>query len=51
MKFTKVPFGILAKDLERRYNVKIVIESKSLREEAFTGSFTPSIRYMMFCVK
>ena len=40
MKFTKVPFGILAKDLERRYNVKIVIESKSLREEAFTGSFT-----------
>ena len=40
MKFTKIPFGILARDLERKYNIKIVIESNSLQEEAFTGSFT-----------
>ena len=40
MKFTKIPFGILARDFERKYNIKIVIESNSLQEEAFTGSFT-----------
>ncbi len=39
MKFTKIPFGILARDLERKYNIKIVIESNSLQEEAFYGEF------------
>ena len=40
LKFTKVPFARLAHELERRYNVRIHIASRSLRNELYSGSFT-----------
>lgn len=39
IKFTKQPFSRLAKDLERKFNVRIVLESAILKNEIFTGSF------------
>lgn len=38
LKFTKMSFATLVKDLERIYNVKIKVESSSLLEETFSGS-------------
>lgn len=40
MKFTELSFDRIAKDLERKYNVHIRIESEKLRNEVFSGSFT-----------
>ncbi len=40
LKFSKQPFMSIAKDLERKFNVRIRIESDSLKREIFSGSFT-----------
>lgn len=37
--FTKQPFVNIAKDLERKYNIRLVIQSKNLQREIFSGSF------------
>ncbi len=42
VKFTEQPFPRIAKDLERKFNVKIQIESERLKKETFSGSFTSS---------
>jgi len=39
-RFNEQYFGQLAKVLERKYNVRIYIESERLKEEVFTGSFS-----------
>lgn len=39
-KFVEQSFLQIAKDLERKYNVKIRIHSKSLEKEVFSGSFS-----------
>lgn len=39
-KFTEQNFSQIAKDLERKYNVKIRIDSESLNKEVFSGSFS-----------
>lgn len=38
--FDLQPFPLIAKDLERKFNVKINIRSKSLEKEIFSGSFS-----------
>lgn len=40
LKFSEQPFMSIAKDLERKFNVRIRIESDPLRKEIFSGSFT-----------
>lgn len=40
IKFDELPFDRIAKDLERKFNVRIIIRSKSLPNEIFTGSFS-----------
>ncbi|WP_307984679.1 FecR domain-containing protein [uncultured Bacteroides sp.] len=40
MKFTKAPFSSLIKELERKYNVKLKVETSALLQEQYTGSFT-----------
>lgn len=40
IKFKDVSFESIAKDLERKYNVRIRIESAKLKKEIFSGSFT-----------
>lgn len=37
--FTKQSFVNIAQDLERKYNIQIIIKSKKLTQEIFTGSF------------
>lgn len=37
--FTKQSFAEIAEDLERKYNVQIIIQSKKLYQEIFSGSF------------
>lgn len=37
--FDEQPFPRIAKDLERKYNIHIHIESNKLKQEVFTGSF------------
>lgn len=41
LKFREQLFPCIARDLERRYNVQIVIESNLLKKESFSGSFLP----------
>lgn len=38
--FENLPFPQIAKDLERKFNVRINIESKRLQKEIFSGSFS-----------
>lgn len=40
LKFSEQPFMSIAKDLERKFNVRIRVESDLLRKEIFSGSFT-----------
>ena len=40
LKFSEQPFMSIAKDLERKFNVRIRVESDPLRKEIFSGSFT-----------
>lgn len=40
MKFSDQTFASIAKDLERKFNVRIRIESDRLRKDVFSGSFT-----------
>ena len=40
LKFSEQPFMSIAKDLERKFNVRICVESDPLRKEIFSGSFT-----------
>ena len=40
LKFIEQPFYRIAKDLERKFNVNIRIDSKSLNKEVFSGSFS-----------
>lgn len=40
LKFSNRPFRLIAKDLERKFNVPIRIESRTLGGEVFTGSFS-----------
>lgn len=40
LKFSEQPFVNIAKDLERKFNVRIRIESDLLKKEIFSGSFT-----------
>lgn len=49
MKFSKQPFTRLAKDLERKFNVRIDIESSHLSNEIFSGSFLQhhSLEYIL----
>ncbi|MEG1545022.1 MAG: FecR domain-containing protein, partial [Tannerellaceae bacterium] len=42
LKFTEQPFERIAKDLERKYNVTIRIESNLLKRQVYTGSFSAS---------
>lgn len=39
LRFDGQPFPHIAKDLERKYNIHIHIESNKLKQEVFTGSF------------
>lgn len=39
LKFSARPFPRIAKDLERKFNLAIRVESPALRREVFTGSF------------
>ena len=39
LKFSELSFADISKQLERRFNVKIILKSNSLRKEIFTGSF------------
>lgn len=40
LKFTEQPFDRIARDLERKYDVSIHINSESLKKEVFSGSFS-----------
>lgn len=40
IEFNEQPFDRIAKDLERKFNVEIRINSKSLHKEIFSGSFS-----------
>ena len=40
LKFSEQPFMSIAKDLERKFNVRIRVERDLLRKEIFSGSFT-----------
>lgn len=40
IEFDEQPFDRIARDLERKFNVRIRINSKSLHNEIFTGSFS-----------
>lgn len=40
LKFDHQPFPQIARDLERKFNVKIHIRSQALKEEIFSGSFS-----------
>ncbi|MDH6303941.1 transmembrane sensor [Parabacteroides sp. PF5-5] len=40
VRFTEEPFARIAKTLERKYNIQIMIESDFLKKEIFSGSFT-----------
>lgn len=40
LRFSEQPFVSIAKDLERKFNVRIRVESDLLRKEVFSGSFT-----------
>lgn len=40
IKFDELPFDRIAKDLERKFNVRIIIKSKFLHKEIFSGSFS-----------
>ena len=39
IKFSSKTFQVLAKELERRFNIQIRIESQALKKEVFSGSF------------
>jgi len=41
IKFADMPFSKLAKDLERKFSVRILIQSERLKKECFSGSFSP----------
>ena len=41
LKFTEQPFSEIVRDLERKFNVNISIDSESLQNEIFSGSFSP----------
>ena len=40
LRFDEQPFPLIANDLERKYNIRIRIESEKLKHEVFTGSFS-----------
>lgn len=40
LEFDEQPFVQIAKDLERKFNVRIRIDSKSLQDQVFSGSFS-----------
>ena len=40
IKFKDLPFSEIAKKLERKYDVRILIESEALKKEIFSGSFS-----------
>lgn len=40
MKFVAIPFSQLVSELERKYNISLIVESRSLSESIYSGTFT-----------